>query len=523
MAESKSIVVSTDDAPQTHIMRRTDPEGIRSPIAMCVLSCLPLPCALTDCRPGRCGLKDTLLCPLCCPWGYVNQVLQPCALASCGNCITLLTCDQVCCGCTKYGKIDCVFPPCLTSVGCLPALACHPLCPCTIPLTGCCCTSWAPAPAVAAANGQLKKGDTMELFKDGISPLDITQGAVGDCWLLATFSAAAEQPKIIQHCFIEKEAQQSGLYHVRLFDGPSQSWRTVAVDHRIPKVAGQHLSTTPNGAELWVGLLEKACAKFRGSYAGMDGGYPAWALEALTGQPAQRFVRDEYVKGGVSKWSEHRVQYLASGSRQRNGFRPTGLTVDDGATGMWERLLYWEKKNYLMTAGCAKDKNGLLSGHAYTVLAAYQVGEHKIVKLRNPHGSRGSEWTGAWSDTSDLWKKNPAAAVVCGIDLDAGAEAIKDGVFCMPVDDFLDHFVSVTVVNPKVESLPSNAQVAGNIGAACADQMFTLKRFTLDSWRYICCCAGLIQFHPFGSECLAGCGPCFKPCWARRAVYTTGR
>ena len=39
----------------------------------------------------------------------------------------------------------------------------------------------------------------------------------------------------------------------------------------------------PQGNEMWAMLLEKAFAKFVGSYANLDGGHFAWAWEAMTG------------------------------------------------------------------------------------------------------------------------------------------------------------------------------------------------------------------------------------------------
>jgi len=49
--------------------------------------------------------------------------------------------------------------------------------------------------------------------------------------------------------------------------------------------------------------------------------------------------------------------------------------------------------------------NGIVCGHAYSVLAAYDLdtgrGRVKLVKLWNPWG--GTEWNGAWGDNSSLW------------------------------------------------------------------------------------------------------------------------
>jgi hypothetical protein len=46
---------------------------------------------------------------------------------------------------------------------------------------------------------------------------------------------------------------------------------------------GKPLFTHPHGNELWAMVLEKAFAKFMGSYAATEGGYPLFAMRAITG------------------------------------------------------------------------------------------------------------------------------------------------------------------------------------------------------------------------------------------------
>jgi hypothetical protein len=47
---------------------------------------------------------------------------------------------------------------------------------------------------------------------------------------------------------------------------------------------GEPLFAKPVGSEAWVMLLEKAFAKYCGSYTALEGGQTLWALEALTGE-----------------------------------------------------------------------------------------------------------------------------------------------------------------------------------------------------------------------------------------------
>ena len=49
---------------------------------------------------------------------------------------------------------------------------------------------------------------------------------------------------------------------------------------------------SPHGCELWAIIMEKAFAKYCGSYAGLDGGFTLWAWHALTGDNVFQMTRD---------------------------------------------------------------------------------------------------------------------------------------------------------------------------------------------------------------------------------------
>jgi len=94
-----------------------------------------------------------------------------------------------------------------------------------------------------------------------------------------------------------------------------------------------------------------------------------------------------------------------------------------------------DEKMYAMGAGCSPDeqakvdycgKMGLVCGHAYSLIAAKNIPSDdgsnvQLVCLRNPWGHH--EWTGRWSDGSDLW--TDAAKQICNY-TDA-----DDGIFWM--------------------------------------------------------------------------------------------
>ena len=62
---------------------------------------------------------------------------------------------------------------------------------------------------------------------DGITPMDIRQGALGNCWFMAVASALAEKPKRLEKIFIDKSGKMNpyGIYAVNKY--------TLGVQHSV--------------------------------------------------------------------------------------------------------------------------------------------------------------------------------------------------------------------------------------------------------------------------------------------------
>ena len=247
---------------------------------------------------------------------------------------------------------------------------------------------------------------------DNISPNDILQGKLGDCYFLSTLSAIAEFPKRIEKLFDTQDYQPSGCYTVNIFE------MGVETDY----IVDDYFPCTPNGqiafsgpkvesgvTELWVLLLEKAWAKRFGSYWGIDAGLTEDVLRDLTGGPCE--------------------------------------TVDVEDERLWEKVHSANAKNFIMTAGSTGDDGcgdqisdvGLVSLHAYAIIDAQEVkgkrGVERLLNIRNPWGA--TEWTGDWSDSSALWTPD--------IKKKLGWEAKDDGSFWMCLEDFKHYFSGVTI------------------------------------------------------------------------------
>ena len=129
-----------------------------------------------------------------------------------------------------------------------------------------------------------------QLFEGEIEPNDLCQGAVGDCWLVAAFACASEFPHVIRRMFLTREYNPRGKYRVKIYDPQQEKFVIITVDDRIPCKAGTRkpMFMSPNGNELWAILLEKAYAKFCGSYQNLNGGFTLWGWQSMTGDKGEK-------------------------------------------------------------------------------------------------------------------------------------------------------------------------------------------------------------------------------------------
>ena len=298
-----------------------------------------------------------------------------------------------------------------------------------------------------------------QLFEDGISPSDIAQGALGDCWLLSAIACLSEKRGAIERCFVQHSYNPRGKYTLRLWDGLKNKWNYINVDDAFPcqpGEGGKPLFTHPNGGEIWVMLLEKAFAKMSGSYANIEGGHVLWALEAMTG--------DEVLKYSLAKdkksWSSYELVHKNKSDEEGVmgcRFPSTGHTFDN--SNMFTVLKKYSSSNCVLGAGSLgvdntrkegkvkegedDGQNGIVPGHAYSILDVRHIFGQKLLCLRNPWGS--FEWKGDWSDNSPMWKKHPLVRALLKPETFTSKKDIDDGMFWISWTDFLKYFSSVDV------------------------------------------------------------------------------
>jgi calpain-15 len=299
------------------------------------------------------------------------------------------------------------------------------------------------------------EGTKMRLFDKGITPSDIAQGALGDCWLLSALACLSEFPGAIEAVFDNLQYNPRGKYTLRLYDPNQMRFVPITIDDYFPidETTGTPCFTVPNGNELWVMLLEKAFAKFCGSYGELEGGHTIWALQCLTGAKVIQLSRED--KG----WQQ-------CGLRAKTG-KPHAFTfvtvpsqpyVDNDE--LWSKILKFNRRGAVLAAGSpGEDKSiedgrggegsgggsGIIAGHAYSIIdvkaCRQAMGSQviRLMKLRNPWGA--FEWKGDWSDNSPKWNDNLWIKAQLG----QFNEDDDDGCFWMSFEDFIVHFSSVDV------------------------------------------------------------------------------
>lgn len=306
---------------------------------------------------------------------------------------------------------------------------------------------------------EFKSADEMKpgcILFSNVSPNDLQQGGLGDCWLLSAMAAIAEYPD-----FVESIIQESGdgTYTVKLYSFASEKFETIEIDGCFPSENDDFAYVSPSKQnEIWPCVLEKAFAKSAGGYKQLDGGFSVFAFGKLTG--CQNLENIDIDDGQATICSYH----MASDDPQDQDSEEWGDTEGDpmDTDQLMDLLAQYDSQKYLMCAGSkgGSDKDfsakHIVQGHAYSILqvAKNPAGsDFNLIKLRNPWGS--DEWNGAWADGDDVWTEHPEVAEALEY------EAKEDGTFWMPFENFCNQYNMVFVAKYNM------ARAGQPCGACC--------------------------------------------------------
>ncbi|KAK2145002.1 hypothetical protein LSH36_711g00022 [Paralvinella palmiformis] len=225
--------------------------------------------------------------------------------------------------------------------------------------------------------------DNPQMFVEGASRMDVMQGVLGDCWLLAAVSCLATNDKLLHKIIPGKQnfdRHYAGVFRFMFWQ--YGRWVEVLIDDRLPTCGGLLIYMhSGEKNEFWSALLEKAYAKLNGCYENLSGGLTSEALTDFTGGISERFKLREDTPPDLFNIM---LKATFKGAMMSCHIEATDDKIE------------------------AKLDNGLIIGHAYSITdvryieTSFSSDKIPLVRIRNPWGDS-HEWKGAWSDDSEEW------------------------------------------------------------------------------------------------------------------------
>jgi Calpain family cysteine protease/Calpain large subunit, domain III len=258
--------------------------------------------------------------------------------------------------------------------------------------------------------------DSPVLFANGVSPGDVQQGLLGDCWFLGSICSLAINPSLLERLFVNVEhMNEYGFITCQFFK--NGNWQQVLIDTRIPynsSYGSPIYGHCKDSNEMWLPLIEKAYAKLHKTYENLNGGKMTDAMVDLTGEASEKYnLRDPKVASMIENgelWSMM-IRFFRQGSLLgcSNSLKgQDGEQTDEvGGDGIW-------------------------NNHAYGIMDIRDIKGLKLIRIRNPWGE--GEWKGTFGDEDEEWDKHR------GLKDELNYEFGKDGTWWMSFEDWVKHY-----------------------------------------------------------------------------------
>jgi len=267
-----------------------------------------------------------------------------------------------------------------------------------------------------------------KLFVGGIDMNDVMQGALGDCWLISVVASLACSPKHLKQLIYPQIVNPYGVYAVRMYSVPDDTWYWVVVDDKIPlgENGRPYFISAQDPNELWPMLVEKAFAKVNTAYAGLN---PAVACGGTCAMSMLCGSRD------VLSWAGKSFEGPDGEARDVDAVWDAIVAACDAgcsaACGVADEA--WAKHT-----NAEMDSLGVVYNHVFSCVG-YKALEDgtRLLWLRNPWGE-GGEWTGPWSDSAPEWTAERRAEVP------EFAEK-NDATFFISLEDFYEYWFRLEI------------------------------------------------------------------------------
>lgn len=292
-----------------------------------------------------------------------------------------------------------------------------------------------------------------------VSPCDLQQGAIGDCWLISSMASLAEYPDFVASIIKDNGG---GQYTVTLYSFASGEMENIEVDDNFPYDDSWIFAYAQPSKEdeIWPSVLEKAFAKSAGGYKNLNGGLSTFAFGKMTGcTDLERISKTDGV------WSAYSYSMTSDNPQDQDQEVMGDAEEDLDADSLMDKLAQYDSEKYLMCCGSnsgsdkEEDAGNIVQGHAFTILQVAKNpkgSEFNLIKIRNPWAN--TEWNGPWSDDDDMWTEHPDIAEE--LQFVAG----DDGSFWMPIESFMEEYEDIFVCKHNMET----ASAGGGKCGACS-------------------------------------------------------